>query len=372
MGLQDKIRNQLTRSTDEFRLHRDAIRHRFGGSDTPKVLFFPSGQPEGASLLRAYNMADALSRLGWAAMTVPATLKLSGRKRVIRGFRPDLLVFQQCRHALNGPDHAFGVPFVLDTDDADFYLAIPGLAERLEKTSRGAAGVMTGGRFLNDWHAARNANAEIIWTGTPISKGTRPDHHQRQNQGSPILAWAQAKPLDYRQELDFVVQLAQRLQARNVAFTLRLYGIASDRDAAELRSRFGPDVTLDLVPPLPYDEFLQSLQQVAVGLSPIISTTPFSRGKSFGKILGYLDANVPVIASDEADHSLFFTSQTGVVSNDIGVWEQAAATLLADPRARQSMADAAFVRFREQLSIDAAAAKADRFLRRLLARNSDR
>ena len=367
LDLRAKIKNQLVRSGDELRLHRGAILARLFGNAAPRVMFFPSGAAEGASLLRAYNLASALAEKGWQTQTVPASLGLSGRRRVIRSFRPNLIVFQQCRHALNSADHAFGTPFVLDTDDADFYLTVPGLAERLERTSRAASGIMAGSRFLQKWHATRNANTEIIWTGTPITEGKRTDHWQRQNDGLPILAWAQAEPLGYTEELDFVVDLACRLRRRDVSFQLRLYGIANEQDAAALRSRFASDVALDLIPPLPYDQFLRSLQEVAVGLSPIIATTPFSRGKSFGKILGYLDANVPVIASDEADHAVFFTAETGVVSNDAAVWEDAAVRLLADPDKREEMAQAAFVRFREELSIEAASERTDRFLRGLLA-----
>lgn len=366
MSLQTKIKNQLTRTRDEFRLHSSAFTAAVSGDRRPRVLFFPSGRAEGASLLRAYDLANALQRKGWLAKAVPAGLKLAGRARVVSAFRPHLLVFQQCRHVLNSPDYSFGKPFVLDTDDADFYLEIPGLAERLEKTSRAAAGVMAGGRFLRDWHAERNPRTEIIWTGTPITEGQRAGHWERQDDGPPILAWAQAKPLDYGEELIFVQQLSHRLHARDVRFRLRLYGVSGDDEAVKLRSLFGPQIDLDLLPPLPYDDFLQSLRQVSVGLSPIAQTTPFSRGKSFGKILGYLDAHVPVIASDAADHALFFSEDTGVVSNDVAVWEDAAARLLTDPDARSAMANSAFARFQDELSIDAAAAKTDRFLRSLL------
>lgn len=194
MSLQTKINNQLTRTRDEFRLHFSAFTAAVASDRRPRILFFPSGQAEGASLLRAYDLADALQRKGWNAKAVPAGLKLAGRARVVAAFRPHLLVFQQCRHILNSADYSFGKPFVLDTDDADFYLKIPGLAERLEKTSRAAAGVMAGGRFLRDWHAKRNPRTEIIWTGTPITDGQRPGHWERQDDGPPILAWAQAKP----------------------------------------------------------------------------------------------------------------------------------------------------------------------------------
>ena len=113
--------------------------------------------------------------------------------------------------------------------------------------------------------------------------------------------------------------------------------------------------------------FLASLRDVAVGLSPIVAASPFSQGKSFGKILGYLDAGVPVIASDEADHALFFTAESGVVSNDPAVWEAAVARLLDDGAARAAMAGAARADMQRRLSVAAAAARLDGVLRGLLA-----
>ncbi|MEY8842268.1 hypothetical protein AB9K41_24835, partial [Cribrihabitans sp. XS_ASV171] len=59
---------------------------------------------------------------------------------------------------------------------------------------------------------------------------------------------------------------------------------------------------MELKPFMSYDEFLASLRDVAVGLSPVHPDSDFSKGKSFGKILAYLDAKVPVICSEAVDH----------------------------------------------------------------------
>ncbi|WP_207099651.1 glycosyltransferase family protein [Paracoccus shandongensis] len=351
--------------TSETRIHCRSLLDRFTASRRPRVLFFPSSPPEAASLLRAYNMATALTDLGWRADCVSPLVRRGGRMRLIRAFRPNLLVFQQCRHPLNAAEHARGIPYVLDTDDADFYLEVPGLKDRLERTSRQAAGVIAGSRFLRDWHAARCARTTVIWTGTPMSDGPRPDHRERGE--PPVLAWAQAKPLDYKQELDFVLDLAGRLQDCGIVFTLRFYGVASEGEAAELRRRLPAGIPIQTMPPLPYEEFLRSLREVSVGLSPIMAVSPFSRGKSFGKILAYLDAKVPVITSREADHALFFTPDSGIVSNDMDVWVEGAGRLLRDPAARQAMADAAFDDFRNRLSLASAAALTDAFLRNVIA-----
>ncbi|MFV0382538.1 hypothetical protein [Paracoccus sp. (in: a-proteobacteria)] len=81
-------------------------------------------------MLRACKMARALAAQGWVAAAVPPTLKRGGRARVIRAFRPDLLIFQQGRLSLNDAGSAFGVPYVLDREDAEFFLThLPGLSD---------------------------------------------------------------------------------------------------------------------------------------------------------------------------------------------------------------------------------------------------
>lgn len=366
MSLTTKLRNQWDRTSNEVRILGRGLACRLSPVAQPRVLFFPSTGPEGASLLRAYNMSKALTALGWESACVSPTVRLSGRKRLIHAFRPDLLVYQQVRHALNDAVWAGGVPFVLDTDDADFHLERPDLVARLERTSRQAAGVIAGSRYLRNWHKERCSRTSIIWTGTPISAGIRPRHAEREAAKSPVLAWAQAQPLAYAQELDFVLQVAARLQAKGVHFALRFYGVEQESEGRELLARAPGGIEVQTFAPLPYVQFLLSLRDVAVGLSPIMAVSPFSRGKSFGKILGYLDAKVPVICSDEADHAIFFSSATGVVSNDIDVWVNEAARLLRDAVARDAMADAAFEAFESQLGLPAAARKTDEFLRGIL------
>lgn len=368
MTLSTKLSNQWKRTVSEASLHLRALSRTTSGSDAGRVLFFPSAGREGASLLRAYNMADALSSLGWQTSCVSPLVRADGRRRIIASFAPDLLIFQQSRHPLNAPEHAYGVPYVLDTDDADFYLKTPGLAERLERTSRKAAGVIAGSRFLRDWHAERCSQSAVVWTGSPVSIGERIRHDQRERHAAPILAWAQAKPLAYREELDFVARLVTRVRERQAGFVLRCYGISSPSEADELRSRLPPNVPVQTLPPLPYPDFVRSLNDVAVGLSPVMAQSPFSRGKSFGKILGYLDAQVPIIASDEADHALFFDGKNGIVSNSLDEWSDWTVRLLTSAADRQAMADRAFADFQTRLSLQAAAERTDRFLRRMIDR----
>lgn len=359
------LRNYSIRAKTELNLQ---VLDRKQRTTAPRVLFCPSESPQGASLLRAYNVSEELRNFGWTSACLSHVIKAKQRERLIKIFDPDVLVFQQCRHAENDIDRSYGYPVVLDTDDADFHLNnIPGLKERLDRTSRGAAGVMVGSQYLQGWHAKRCSNTEIIWTGSPSMSGPRKPHTHRDK----ILAWAQAAPLSYEKELDFVIALDAQLRLSGSDHRLRFYGIATPQQEAELRGMFKTASHVETVPPLTYDDYLTSLQDVAVGLSPVMSQTEFSRGKSFGKVLGYLDAKVPAIVSDEADHAQFFEPETGVVTNDISVWRQSALDLLASPERRTAMSDAAYDAFQQQLSLRAAATKVDRFLRQTLNLDSE-
>jgi hypothetical protein len=323
-------------------------------------MFFPSSTREGASLLRAYLISDQLSAHGWNSVTVPAQLELRQRERVVSYFDPDLIFFQQCRHMYNDALHSFGRRFVLDIDDADFL--DPCLKDKLTRTCSAASAVIAGSRFVREWCAGHNRNTTVIWTGTPETTGVRPDHARR----APIIAWAQSSPIGYHQELEFVRNFCVGMRAASNRFTLRLYGVSNDDERDYLRAYFGREQSLELLPLLTYERFVRSLYNVSVGLSPIVYASEFSRGKSFGKILGYLDAKVPVIASDHADHCLFFSDETGIISNDQDRWIEGATRLLNDARARNIMADKAFELFRAHLTTPVVARKVSDFLRPLL------
>lgn len=315
-----------------------------------KVAFIPSSGGAGSAQLRAVLVARQLRRMGWNAVCIPPQLERVQRERYLKWLNPDILVFQKCRHPLNDAQHAFGFRYILDIDDADFHDVR--LQSRMEATATGAAGVIAGSRYIETWARQFNQNCQIVWTGTPISKGARPAHAER---GVPVVTWAQSSPLGYRAELEFVARVLRGVAARDSGFSLRLYGVNSDEDARAVRKVIGLDgIRIETLPSLAYDRFLASLRSVSVGLSPIVAEAPFSRGKSFGKILGYLDAKVPVVCSDHADHALFFTGGSGFVGNDEGAWQTCIVDLIRNAALRDAVADRAFADFTRRLSLERA------------------
>ena len=112
-----------------------------------------------------------------------------------------------------------------------------------------------------------------------------------------------------------------------------------------------------------YKDFLTSLEDAAVGLAPLCPETPFSRGKSFGKVLAYLDRGVPVVGSDACEHGAFFDTDSGVITNNEAAWVTAIARLLEDAPRRAALAGCARSAFGRRLTAGAAAARLDRALR---------
>ncbi len=335
-----------------------------GSRKTGRIVFFPWTAREGSSLLRVYFISNEISKFGCSTLVVPKQLTFFQRKKIVKYFNPALVFIQSSRHSLNTSETAFGKPYFFDLDDADFY--DDNQREIIIDLCQNARGVIAGSAFIRDWCAQYNDNVTVVWTGTPVTLGLRPHHSDRR----PIIAWAQSAPLGYRGELAFVRDLVKRLRARGNLFTLRLYGVNNQADREELEKTFGPEQLLEMLPTMPYAKFIRSLYDVSIGLSPICYESEFSRGKSFGKILAYLDAKVPIICSDHADHAAFFRPETGIVTNDPLLWVASAEALLSDPQKRARMSNAAFEDFVNRLSLEAAARRVMDFITQTIDRTA--
>ena len=342
----------------EAPVHAERILQRGRG---PRVVFLPAYGPTGAALLRIYAIATALRPLGWQTLVLPPKLTLAQRQRLLAWLGPDVVVLQGARHPFNRPHFFPGHRIVYDMDDADFHL--PHLASAVEQTVPDVTTVIAGSRYVADW--CRNAgapSAHVVWTGSPVSDHARAPQHVR----PPVIAWAQSRPMTYTGEAEWVRSVITGIASQHPGVTLRLYDRRPDDDQSFLNMFQAPGVHVEWMPYGSYRDYLSSFDDVALGLAPLNQKNAFSRGKSFGKVLAYLDARVPVIASAAGEHGAFFTDRTGVVSNDVDVWIETACRLLSDSAAREAMAQAAFDEYVRHLSREAAAAKVDVILRSLV------
>ena len=331
------------------------------GGGRGRIAFLPSDTRKDSALLRAYQVADGLAERGFKTIVLPKQLEQVQRERILRRFRPDIVVLQTCRHPLNRQDHLDQWRVVLDLDDADFL--DDRLSSEMAVVARHAAGVISGSRFIDEWARRHCARTTVIWTGNTISNRLRRPHADRDR----IVTWAQANPIACPDEFSFVADIARRLHHLGERFKFRLYGWpdgATHPITDDLRAN---GLNVECLPRMPYDAFLSSLEDVAVGWSVVLPTHKFGLGKSFGKILGYLDAKVPVICSDAVDHGLFFSDKTGLVSNDPSRWLDQTTTWLGNAALRQNVADQAFTAYRERLSLDKVLDLTESFISRILS-----
>jgi glycosyltransferase involved in cell wall biosynthesis len=124
--------------------------------------------------------------------------------------------------------------------------------------------------------------------------------------------------------------------------------------------------TFDL---MSYRRFVRSLDTVAVGLHPVCIRNAFSQGKSFGKLLAYLAADVAVVTSNEVDHPLFFEDGRNgmLVPEDAESWVDRCERLLRDAEKRRRIVAEARSDYLRRLTTTRCATLVDRQLEKVLA-----
>lgn len=338
------------------------------GVTTPSVVIFASMDAwEGSSRLRAFAMAPALRALGWRVVLVTKHLEVSQRLRILRRERPDVLLFQKGRLPTHYP-HFYvdalraGTRVVFDLDDADYVHPVGSV--QCAALAQAASLVTAGSHNVAAWCRQHCPNTHVLWTGTPDEGLAQP---ARPSQRGPVVTWAQMNPMKYKHEAAIVLSALDRIAQRTV-FTLRLYGVEDAQEAqdffARLRER---GVQVQTMPFMPYDAFIESLRDCAAGLHVLASTSKFAEGKSFGKVLAYLSAGVPTIASNLHENPHFFRhKENGLLCNTADELGDACLLLLTSPALRDELSLQAWKDFQASLTIKATGARLDCLMRAML------
>jgi glycosyltransferase involved in cell wall biosynthesis len=301
-----------------------------------RAVFFPSRMNSGhAGDLRAISIAAELKKFGWRVIVVPVWLDLEQRMKVLHAEKPDVILLQQSVHLLNRPSLYPGYNTIFDVDDAD-YTAEPAL---VSSCARGATVSVVGNRHLAEVFRGYGApDVQVMW------------------------------PSGYPIEAEFVRRVMLKI-AKSRTFTFRAYGNRPawlDEYVAPMREA---GINVQIYGTSRYTKFVKSLGSIAIGLQPVLRQNPFSLGKSFGKLLAYMAADVAVVASDEVDHPLFFRNgETGMLVTTVDEWAEACLFLLNNPQERGRMVKAARADFLKLLTTQAVAARMsaimDRFVKR--------
>ena len=266
------------------------------------IALLPSTGRKQSSLLRIYNIAHELRGMGWCPAVLPSFLTLHQRQRLLARLAPYAVIMQGARHALNRPDLYPQSPIIYDIDDADFHL--PHLAQPVGEAMPQVAAVLAGARYIARWCRGAGAKrVDVVWTGAPVSRRARLPHVKRR----PVVAWAQTRPMTYLHEAEWVRHFVGQLGEVCPDITLRLFDRQPGDDPGFAQSIEARGVTVEWVRSCGYSDYLRHLDDVSLGMAPLSDQSPFSRGKSFGKVLAYLDRHVPVLASDACEHGAFFS-----------------------------------------------------------------
>jgi glycosyltransferase involved in cell wall biosynthesis len=342
------------------------IKRIYKSHKSPSVMILSSMHGSGLSGdLRGSALAKELERLGWRTIFVPSQLELRQRQRLLRLEKPDVIMMQQSRHPYNLPKYYPGYPIVFDVDDADIY--DPKCTNKVIECCHGSVAVTVGNRFLSELLREYNPNVHVIWTGSylPINWTKK-----WSNADGRVVSWANSGASVKSAESDFI-QAVLCLLAKTTDFEFRIYGVESQKTAetnfSDLKKM---KIKIQSHKLMSYKKLARHLRSSDVGLAPICEEVPFSRGKSFGKVLAYLTAKVPVVASDAVDYPLFFNNgENGmVIRNDIKKWADSIRKLLEDPTYRQSLVEKATISFQQRLTIKKSAELFDGVLKKAINR----
>jgi glycosyltransferase involved in cell wall biosynthesis len=247
------------------------------------------------------------------------------------------------------PRHFPNAVNIVDFDDAHFL--DPGLKDEIVEKCRQCDAAIGGSRFTEAWLKQHVDDTLLLWTCSPHTqfKVDLPASARERR-----VVWGTTSPLQAKMEADLVREVVHRCAAK-AEFELLIVGNGSQQ---EVDAFFGPELpgTIKIThkPLMDYDSYINCLSQCAVALAPLhVSGETFNAGKSFGKILAYIAAEVPVIASNVVDHAMFLEHGTnGFLVDNVNQWSDHVVELLGSPETRDKLASNAKRDLQEKMSLE--------------------
>lgn len=293
--------------------------------DTYVERYFASGQKSRGRILAAY------------ARRVIAILRQ----------KPDLIwvekeVFPYLPAAFELLLRVRGIRYVVDYDDAVFHnydlsrspLVRRILGNKLAPLLSGAALVTAGNAYLADY--ARDHGARAV-----LDVPTVVDLDDYRVMDPPADGQIRIGWIGTPNNAPYLAPVIAALDTLKDRFPLRLLTIG----AGDLENVTVPHDQL----PWSLDTQSADLGRVAIGVMPLIDS-PWERGKCGFKLIQYMAAERPVIASPVGVNSVIVTPDVGLLVS-AGDWANAIAALAGDPSARKTMGQAARRRVAEHYSL---------------------
>jgi glycosyltransferase involved in cell wall biosynthesis len=308
--------------------------------------------------IRLRQLQPALARAGFATRLHAVPRDRADRQRFAASVGPeDRVLVHRAR-----PDatlarfwQGLGVPLVFDFDDAIMFGRKSGAAGVLERHRRRRGfermlrccdAVTPGNRFLAEQCHGFEGPIEILPSAVPSDV---PQHSPAD--GGPLrVGW-----IGRASNLRYLAPLAGTLRRVAERTPLELV-IVSDAalDLAGVETRFVPW------------SLAREAREVAafdVGVMPLALAGPWSRGKCAYKLLQYMAAGVPAVASRVGmNETVIRHGENGWLASDEDDWVEALTSLASDPEAAARMGRAGRATVEASYSIEAVARQLVRFL----------
>jgi Glycosyl transferases group 1 len=356
-----KLKSWTGRQVREFNVHLQRLQP---ASDL-KVIFCVDGPRNGQSSgLRGYCIAEALRPLGWRSIVIPSQLDLAQRQRIIQAENPQILVLQSSRPLLHRPQLYPNQLCVYDLDDADFLDPRDEAKQAVLSCATGSKAAIAGSHYIANFLKQYCPQVEVIWTGSKPLQQSKPPIKA----DPPIVSWACANPHAMHEEASVVQDIMLRI-SHHLPCQFWLIGVQDQsKGQAFVQPIADRGIPCKVFPFMPYRKLLKTLEPVSIGLAPlVIEKSPFSAGKSFGKVLAYLNTYTTVVASDCVEHPLFFRSgENGILVSTLSDWIESVEFLLSNPDQMRRMGKTAKEDYVARLSTQEAARRADLLFRQLL------
>ena len=220
-----------------------------------------------------------------------------------------------------------GLPYVVDYDDAIFHrydaagsrVVRAALGKKIDSVMAGASAVVCGNAYLAE--RARSAGAQqvdVIPTVVDVSRYTAKNDHRSVESQYFTIGWIGSPSTQH-----YVLAVKRALQQlnRNHRVPLRLIG-ASPEFAASF-----PNVPVEVVEWSESSE-AESIRQCDIGIMPL-PDEPWARGKCGYKLIQYMAAGVPVVASPVGvNRKILKDWDCGLLADSSDAWIEAIRKLI--------------------------------------------
>jgi glycosyltransferase involved in cell wall biosynthesis len=281
------------------------ILHAFGDG------YFAADEHEGAGR-RARRLLEGSRALARRLAQVPAALGAGGLviEREAFPYLPPII-----ERLVTG----FGPGYVLELDDA-VYLS-RGRRYKYPGLLRGARAVIVGNAHLAEFARRYNRDVNIVPTTVDVTKYSTKTSYRLSS--SPRLGWV-GLPCNF----PHLAAIAPALKVTCQEHRARLVVVSARPPVLDLPLEF-----------VPWSEATEaeSIRSFDVGIMPL-ADTPFARGKAGLKVLQYMAAAAPTVASPVGvNEAIIRSGENGLLARTADEWSAALDALLASEALRERL-----------------------------------